>query len=86
MSIHAVERALYETSYNPEAIQRYMADPEGYLARYKLTDEECRQIIDCDVKALGDKGASHMLLMMFWVGTHEGGLASMPEYVRRLNT
>lgn len=85
MSIFAVERALYETSYSPPAIEQYMADPEAYLSRYNLTDDERRQIVEGDVKALGEKGASYMLLMMFWVGTHEGGLATMPEYVRRLN-
>lgn len=84
MSIYAVERALYECSFNPANIGQLMEAPQEFLARYNLTDEEKQQIINQDVKALGEQGCSHMLLMMFWVGVNRG-LDQMPEYLRRLN-
>lgn len=85
MSIFAVERALYDVANNPALGMQYGQNPDDFLSGYALTDQERREIKEMDVKSMAANGASHMLLMMFWVAANRG-LHTMPEYVKRLNS
>tara|TARA_R110000787_G_scaffold29713_1_gene80468 strand:+ start:2055 stop:2267 length:213 start_codon:yes stop_codon:yes gene_type:complete len=65
-------------------IERYLANPDAFLARYVMSDEEKTLMKEKDVKALADQGHSHMLLMQFWVAV-SGGFSSLPVYLGALN-
>jgi hypothetical protein len=84
MSYFTTERAMWDVTSGPAQIQAYMADPEGFLARYPLTDEERSMILNKDVQGLSAMGNSDMLTMMFWIAT-EGGFAALGEYLGRMN-
>lgn len=84
MSLNAVERALWEVTQSPDHIARYLADPGKVLGQYALSDEERKNILEKNVKALANEGSSQMLLMLFWLAT-SGGFATLPEYLGRMN-
>lgn len=80
----ATERALWEIANNPDYAQSFSSDPDSFLGRYGLNDDEIALLKAKDVKALADRGNPHMLLMYFWVAV-SGGFQSLPEYLGRLN-
>ena len=84
MSHFATEHALWDLSGNPAIIQQYMADPDSFLSRYNLTDEEKRMIREKDVKALAAQGNSQMLVMLFYMA-QAGGFEHLPEYLGKMN-
>ncbi|MGE3692093.1 MAG: hypothetical protein AB7F98_12020 [Novosphingobium sp.] len=84
MSHFTTERALWEITSGPGPMQAYMADPEGFLARFALSDDERAMILNKDVQGLSAMGNSDMLTMLFWVAV-SGGFASLGEYLGRMN-
>lgn len=84
MSHFTTERALWDITSGPAQIQSYMADPDGFLARYPLSATERAMIAGKDVKGLSAMGNSDMLVMLFWVCV-SGGFATLGEYLGRMN-
>lgn len=84
MSHFTTERALWEITSGPGPMQAYMADPQGFLARFHLSDSERAMILNKDVQGLSALGNSDMLIMLFWVAV-SGGFASLGEYLGRMN-
>jgi len=85
MSVHAVEKVLWEIGNDPSRIQRLMEDSTSYFAPYSLDDEEKAMILDVNVKALADHGVSTLLTMMIWPLFK--GPESMPfGYLEQMNS
>lgn len=84
MSHFTTERALWDITSGPAQIQAYMTDPEAFLARYPLSNEEKSLIREKNVQALAAMGNSDMLVMLFWVAV-SGGFDSLPDYLGRMN-
>lgn len=83
MSNFAIEKLLWQAFTNPVAAENFCFDPGGYLAKFRLTDEETALLIDWDVAELADRGVNPMLLLMTFSTVHPG--ANMMEYVGRIN-
>jgi hypothetical protein len=66
MSVSAVEKVFWEFGKDPRRIERFRADPDGYLKPYRLEPEEREAIKRVDLKALSDRGVSTLLTMMIW--------------------
>ena len=84
MSHYTTERALWDITSGPAQIQAFIADPNGFLARYPLSHEERSMILEKDVKGLEAIGTSSMLVMLFWTATN-GGFATLGEYLGKMN-
>lgn len=66
MSVHTVERVLWEFGNNPARLEAFRRDPDGYLAPYPLTDAERAMVRNVDLRALSDHGVSNLLTLMVW--------------------
>lgn len=66
MSRNVLERVLWQLSVERPAKDRFREDPEGFLSRFDLTDEERRMVLEFDVKSLQEVGVNSMLTMGFW--------------------
>jgi hypothetical protein len=84
MTQFATERALWDVTSGPHMIEAYLGNPDAFLSRYAMTDEEKNLMKEKNVKALANRGHSQMLLMLFWNAT-SGGFAALPEYLGRMN-
>lgn len=84
MTHFATERALWEITDSRENLELFNSDPDSFLDRYALSDEEKKLLKEKDVKALAERGNSDMLVMLFWVAT-SGGFQALPEYLGRMN-
>jgi hypothetical protein len=83
MSIHAVEKLLYEICNSGERAQQYRTGPDALLARFALTEQERRLVRELDVRGLTDYLVNPMLIMTTWntlVGPNHIG-----DYLGRLN-
>lgn len=66
MSVHAVEKVLWEFGNKPSRIEDFRRDPDAYLASYALTASERDMIRHVDLKALAAHGVSSLLTLMVW--------------------
>ncbi|MBC7161094.1 MAG: hypothetical protein H5U26_03150 [Immundisolibacter sp.] len=66
MSLYAVEKVFWEFGTDPDRIAAFRADPDGYLAPYRLEPDERDMIKRVDLKALAERGVSTLLTMMVW--------------------
>ena len=66
MSLNAVEKVFWEFGADPARIAEFRADPDGYLAAYRLEPDEREMIKQVDLKALADRGVSTLLTIMVW--------------------
>ena len=82
MSVYAMEQALFDIAALPPQHNAYCADPQGFLAAYRLQPEEARLIMDMDVRAMMDRAINPMLAMRAF--TAVAGRAGVPEYMRRI--
>lgn len=82
MSRNAVERALWQLSVDRGAKEKYRADAEKFLERFALSAEECRQILEYDVKTMQANGVNPMLTMGFW--QELGPKGGMKSYIKTL--
>ncbi|HMO67420.1 MAG TPA: hypothetical protein PKD92_03305 [Novosphingobium sp.] len=67
MSHFTTERALWDITSSQESVMAYMADPETFLARYRLSEAERSLILTKDVKALaamGTRGDAEALIAL----------------------
>jgi hypothetical protein len=62
MSLHAVERLLYELNRDPAKVAEFREHPERLLERYALTEEERGWLVGRDVLALYRHGVHPLLL------------------------
>ncbi|WP_372725370.1 hypothetical protein [Immundisolibacter sp.] len=66
MSLNAVEKVFWEFGTDPDRIAAFRADPDGYLAAYRLEPDERDMVKRVDLKALAERGVSTLLTMMVW--------------------
>lgn len=85
MSIHTLEKVLWDLHADPEKLNFYKRNPEEFLDAYPLNDEERGLLIEQHVRKMADRGVSQMLLFVNWQAVN-GGEASIPEYMKRMNT
>ena len=83
MSIHTIERALFELTAAPQRLPEYQQDPRRFLAAYPLTAEELELVLALDVKELCRRGLNPMLAMRAF--NLIAGRDKFPEYLQRLN-
>lgn len=82
MSIHALEQALFDIAAGPTKTAAYRADPEGFLAGYRLEAEEIRMILGMDVRAMIERSINPMLAMRAFTAVE--GRQNLGEYMRRI--
>ena len=66
MSRNVLERVLWQLSVERAAKERFRDDARKFLARFDLSDEEKRMVVEFDVGALQRMGVNPMLTMGFW--------------------
>ncbi|MBU0825825.1 MAG: hypothetical protein KKA44_16660 [Alphaproteobacteria bacterium] len=84
MSLSAVEQCIFDLGNSGNMRKAYVAEPDAFLARYALDDEERALVRREDVAELFRRGLNPMLLMGFHMGLH--GPASMGEYLKKMPT
>lgn len=85
MSVNTIERILWEFGEEPERVTDFLADPDSYLSRYQLTDEEFNMVKTLDVKAFDEYGVSNMLGLMSWSAVNGNNPFTMFDYLKRMN-
>jgi hypothetical protein len=86
MSVNTIERLLWEFGDDPARAKAFLKDPDRYLARFQLTEQEFKMVRTMDVRALGDYGVSNMLLMMAWPLLNGNNPLMQFDYLRRMNS
>ncbi|MDG9729523.1 extradiol ring-cleavage dioxygenase [Ignatzschineria sp. RMDPL8A] len=66
MSRNVLERVLWHLSVERLAKDRFREDPERYLSRFDLDDDEKQMVLEFDVAGLQKIGVNPMLTMGFW--------------------
>ena len=84
MSLSGLEHCLYDIGCSGKARRSYAEQPEEFLGRYPMDEEERRLVVREDVAELFRRGLNPMLLMGFYMGLH--GPRSMPEYLGKMPT
>lgn len=88
MSLHAVERLLYELNRDPAKVTEFRERPERLLERYDLTEEERGWFAERDVLALYRHGVHPLLLApasrFFGIGQSEFRAALAPAIGERV--
>jgi hypothetical protein len=72
MSLYQMQKFLFDLNRDPALQQQFLAAREPVLARYPLSEEERRAILDGDIGLLYVLGANGQLLM------HYAALLGMP--------
>lgn len=83
MSVHSVEKLLWDICNAPECYEAYRIDPEKMIASYRLDDEEKQMVRHLKVRALTDYNVNPMLIMMTWNAVI--GADKIGEYLAKLN-
>ncbi len=66
MSRDLLERVLHQLTVDRSAKLRFKEEPEAFLARFALSDDERAMLTGFDVLALQRLGVNPMLTMGFW--------------------
>ncbi len=82
MSIHGLEKAVFDIASGPSQAEAYKKDSDAYLARYRLAPDEAHLVKALDVRRMVELDLNPMLVMRLF--TTLEGRASLPEYLRRL--
>lgn len=85
MSVYTLERVLWDLSAHPSKVREFKSNADGFLTTYPLSAPERSLLETLDVRTMADLGVSQMLLFCSWQAI-QGGAASIPEYMRRMNT
>lgn len=85
MSIYSVEKVLWELQADKAKVEKFHSDPVSFLEKYSLAEDERELILAQNVRVMADRGVSQMLLFNTWQAMN-GGAASVPEYMQRMNT
>jgi hypothetical protein len=83
MSNFAIEKLLWQAFTNPAEAGAFRDDPDSYLGRFRIDDDERDLLKSWDVAGLADRGVNPMLLLMGFSTVQPG--ANMMEYVGRIN-
>ncbi len=83
MSTHAVELALWTIVADPRDGRRFQADPDAFLAGFRLEDDEKVMVRELDVRRLIDLEINSMLVMNAYCAVH--GFQNIPTYLQTLN-
>lgn len=67
MSRNTLEKVLYDLSTSGANKKKFAEDPDKFLSRYQLDDEECALIKDYKVREIADRGVNSMLTWGFWL-------------------
>jgi aromatic-ring opening dioxygenase LigAB LigA subunit len=62
MSLHSVERLLYDLNRDPTKVASFQAEPDAVLAGYELTEQEAAWLVARDILALYRHGVHPLLL------------------------
>lgn len=67
MSRNTLEKVLYDLSTSGAHKKKFAEDPEAFLSRYQLAEDERALIRDYKVRELADLGVNTMLTWGFWL-------------------
>ena len=67
MSRDLTEKVLWSLSVDRFSKQKFKENPEKYLSRFALEQQEKNMILTFDVKGLQDIGVNAMLTLGFWI-------------------
>ncbi|MBT9369925.1 hypothetical protein [Rhizobium sp. CSW-27] len=67
MSRNSLEKVLYDLSTSGANKKAFSAEPEKFLSRYQLTEEERALITGYKVREIADRGVNTMLTWGFWL-------------------
>jgi hypothetical protein len=83
VSTHAVELALWTIVADPRDGARFRADPDAFLAAFRLDEEEKAIVRALDVKRLIGLDINSMLVMNAYCALN--GFQNIPTYLQTLN-
>jgi hypothetical protein len=83
MSLHMVEKALFDIVADLQGAQEYRKDRDAFLGRYVLEADEVAMIKEMDVREIVKREVNPMLTMRAFQSVE--GVTQLPEYLRRLN-
>jgi hypothetical protein len=66
MSVHAVEKSLWDVCKNPESHASYRKNPADFVQRYPLSNAEKHMVRGLEVEALTAHQVNLLLIMMTW--------------------
>ncbi|MEU8307208.1 hypothetical protein AB0C84_26975 [Actinomadura sp. NPDC048955] len=84
MSLHGVEKALYDLNVDRRARETFKESPARFADRYRLTGEEAAMLTGRDVRGLASLAANPMLVWGFWLMLAPDGERGAPGYLARL--
>ncbi|MFT6424781.1 MAG: protocatechuate 4,5-dioxygenase alpha chain [Celeribacter sp.] len=67
MSRHSLEKVLFDLSTSGANKKMFAAEPDKFLGRYQLSDEEQNLVRAFRVRELADLGVNTMLTWGFWL-------------------
>jgi protocatechuate 4,5-dioxygenase alpha chain len=67
MSRNTLEKVLYDLSTSGANKKKFAEDPEKYLSRYQLAEDERALVLNYKVRELADLGVNTMLTWGFWL-------------------
>ncbi|MAY34327.1 MAG: hypothetical protein MRY67_14925 [Rhodovulum sp.] len=67
MSRNTLEKVLYDLSTSGANKKKFAEDPDKFLSRYQLSEDERALIRDYKVRDLADLGVNTMLTWGFWL-------------------
>jgi hypothetical protein len=82
MSVHMLEKLLWEVTQQPSRAAEFKADPDRFLLAYALEADEVALIKNLDVRGMMACAVNPMLIMRIW--SLIKGRDQTAEYLRRL--
>jgi Aromatic-ring-opening dioxygenase LigAB, LigA subunit len=72
MSRNSLEKVLYDLSTSGANKKAFSTEPEKFLSRYQLSEEERALITGYKVREIADRGVNTMLTWGFWLQSGRG--------------
>jgi protocatechuate 4,5-dioxygenase alpha chain len=72
MSRNSLEKVLYDLSTSGANKKAFATDPDKFLSRYQLTEEERAMVTGYKVREIADRGVNTMLTWGFWLQSGRG--------------
>ncbi len=82
MSVHMLEKLLWEITQQPSRAAEFKANPDRFLLAYALDPDEVELIKNLDVRGMMAREVNPMLIMRLWAIVK--GRDQTAEYLRRL--
>lgn len=83
MSRHGIEMALWEAAFLPGNADQLREQPDAYLDRYNVNDDERCLIKSWDLEALAGLGVDGLILLNSWNAVR--GPTGNVEFMQRMN-